>query len=65
LTLAVLAAALVQVIPAVAQDGMKQEGMTHNEKAKALYTGKFHGKVHQTAGRATVYSGRMGSCGCG
>ena len=70
LTLAVLAAALVPVAPAIAQDGMKrdgmkqdgmkqdgmkQDGMMHEEKAKALYTGKFHGKVHQTEGRATVY----------
>jgi pentapeptide MXKDX repeat protein len=70
LTLAVLAAALVPVAPALAQDGMKQDGMKqdgmkqdgmkqdgmmHEEKAKALYSGKFHGKVHQTEGRATVY----------
>jgi len=60
LTLAVLAAALVPVRPAVAQDGMRQDGMKrdemmHEEKAKALYTGKFHGKVHPTEGRATVY----------
>ena len=25
------------------------------EKAKTLYTGTFHGKVHMTSGRATVY----------
>lgn len=25
------------------------------EKAKTLFTGTFHGKVHQTSGRATVY----------
>src|SRR5947207_13952820 len=29
---------------------MIQEGM-----AKTLFTGKFHGKVHATSGRATVY----------
>ncbi len=31
------------------------------EKAKAIETGTFHGKVHQTSGRATVYneSGRL------
>lgn len=36
------------------QDSMKQDG-TMQEKAKTLYTGKFHGKVHATEGRATVY----------
>jgi len=55
LTLAVLAAAFVPAAPARAQDGMKQDPMMHEEKPKALYTGKFHGKVHQTEGRATVY----------
>jgi hypothetical protein len=25
------------------------------EKAKTLYTGRFHGKAHSTEGRATVY----------
>ena len=53
-----------------AQDGMKQDDMKHDEmqddkmqddkmmhdgKAKTLETGKFHGKVHATSGRATVY----------
>lgn len=41
------------------QDSMKQDSMKHDgmmqEKAKTLYTGKFHGKVHPTEGRATVY----------
>jgi len=37
------------------QDGMKHDEMMREEKAKALYTGKFHGKVHPTEGRATVY----------
>ena len=42
------------------QDGMKQDKMqddkmTHEGKAKTLVTGKFHGKVHKTEGRATVY----------
>jgi pentapeptide MXKDX repeat protein len=36
------------------QDEMKLDGMTHG-KAKTLATGKFHGKVHKTEGRATVY----------
>jgi hypothetical protein len=35
---------------AVAQDNMK-----HDNKAKTVATGTFHGKVHQTSGRATIY----------
>jgi hypothetical protein len=35
---------------AVAQGNMK-----HDNKAKTLATGSFHGKVHQTSGRATIY----------
>jgi pentapeptide MXKDX repeat protein len=42
------------------QDGMKQDKMQddkmkHDGMAKSLFTGKFHGKVHSTSGRATVY----------
>jgi pentapeptide MXKDX repeat protein len=47
------------------QDSMKQDDMKHDKmqgdkmmhdgKAKTLETGKFHGKVHATSGRATVY----------
>jgi len=42
-------------------DAMKQDSIKHDdmmmkeEKGKALLTGKFHGKVHSTEGRATVY----------
>jgi len=60
-----LLAAGIAAAPAMAQDNMNQDamkqdsmnhdGMTHGEKAKTLYTGKFHGKVHPTEGRATVY----------
>src|SRR5229473_3546235 len=49
----------------LAQDSMKQDDMKHDKmqddkmmhdgKAKTLETGKFHGKVHATSGRATVY----------
>ena len=54
-----------------AQDGMKQDDMKHDKMqddkmkhedkmmsdgmAKTVETGKFHGKVHATSGRATVY----------
>src|SRR5216684_3867069 len=39
------------------QDSMKQDEMKHDDmkKAKMVETGKFHGKVHATSGRATVY----------
>jgi pentapeptide MXKDX repeat protein len=36
-------------------DKMQDDKMMHDGKAKTLETGKFHGKVHATAGRATVY----------
>ena len=52
------------------QDGMKQDSMKHDtmkhddmapdKNAKALFTGTFHGKVHSTSGRATVYQGTDG-----
>jgi hypothetical protein len=40
---------------AMKQDSMKHDGTMHEQKAKTLYTGRFHGKVHSTEGRATVY----------
>lgn len=68
---AVLAAALALQAPLHAQDSMqqsasmKQDDMKHDKimqddkmhqaGAKTLFTGKFHGKVHKTEGRATVY----------
>ncbi|PYU80000.1 MAG: hypothetical protein DMG51_16350, partial [Acidobacteria bacterium] len=36
-------------------DKMQDDKMMHDGRAKTLETGKFHGKVHATAGRATVY----------
>jgi pentapeptide MXKDX repeat protein len=67
---AALAAAFTLQAPARAQEPMQQDGMKqdsmktdmmhddkvmHDGKAKTLETGKFHGKVHKTEGRATVY----------
>jgi hypothetical protein len=52
---AVLATAFALNAPAYAQDAMKHDQMMHEESAKALFTGKFHGKVHNTEGRATIY----------
>jgi Electron transfer DM13 len=37
------------------QEDMKQDSMKQDKMAKTLFTGKFHGKVHATSGRATVY----------
>jgi pentapeptide MXKDX repeat protein len=34
---------------------MHDDKMMHDGKAKILETGKFHGQVHKTEGRATVY----------
>src|SRR6266851_368996 len=65
LVIAVLAVAFSLQARLHAQDDMKQDEMkhdkmqddkmTHESMAKTLFTGKFHGKVHATSGRATVY----------
>ena len=73
LTLAALAAfslqASVYAQEPMKQDGMKQDKMQdkmqddkmmHEGKAKTLVTGKFHGKVHKTEGRATIYEEASG-----
>ena len=50
----------------LAQDKMQDDGMKHDDKmmhdeqAKTLFTGKFHGKVHKTEGRATIYQDKDG-----
>jgi hypothetical protein len=45
-----------------AQDNMKHDQMQDDKmmQAKTLFTGKFHGKVHNTEGRATVYQDKDG-----
>lgn len=48
--LALAALALALGPQTYAKDNMKAEG-----QAKTLETGTFHGKVHSTSGRATVY----------
>ncbi len=65
LALAALAAAFSLQLSVYAQEPMKQDSMKqdkmqddkmmHEGKAKTLVTGKFHGKVHKTEGRATIY----------
>jgi pentapeptide MXKDX repeat protein len=37
------------------QDKMQDNKMKHDGMTKTLSTGKFHGKVHKTEGRATIY----------
>jgi len=32
-----------------------QDNMTHQNNVKPLETGNFHGNVHKTSGRATIY----------
>ena len=68
---AALAAALLVQAPLHAQDSMQQDSMKQGQmqddkmkhddkmamegKPKTLETGTFHGRVHKTSGRATVY----------
>jgi pentapeptide MXKDX repeat protein len=49
------------------EDGMQQndnmkhaDAMPQENSGKALETGTFHGKVHSTSGRATIYRGEDG-----
>jgi Electron transfer DM13 len=55
-----LAAVIAVATPAQSQDSMKHDDMKQDKMmqegmTKTLFTGKFHGKVHETSGRATVY----------
>lgn len=59
--LAAAALALTMAQGLRAQDSMKDDNMKHDnmqmehKEGKVAFTGTFHGKVHKTAGRATVY----------
>lgn len=66
LAFAAIAAAFAFPASTRAQDSMKQgtmkhdkmmqdDKMMHQDMTKALFTGKFHGQVHKTEGRATLY----------
>jgi hypothetical protein len=37
-----------------------QDNAKHDDQVKTLETGTFHGKVHQTSGRATIYQEENG-----
>jgi hypothetical protein len=58
---AALALGFLGVHSVQAQDSMKDDKMKHDnmqmeqKDTKPAFTGSFHGKVHNTAGRATVY----------
>jgi hypothetical protein len=41
--------------------GLQPSAHAQDSKAKTLETGTFHGKVHSTSGRATIYQGEDGS----
>ena len=50
-----LAFVLLTLVLGLQPSASAQENMQHNEEVKTIETGTFHGKVHQTSGRATVY----------
>src|SRR5271170_2642571 len=54
LAIAALAFAFGSAASVHAQDSMK-DSMKEGSKAKIVETGTFHGKVHSTSGRATIY----------
>ncbi|HEY2456271.1 MAG TPA: DM13 domain-containing protein [Candidatus Acidoferrum sp.] len=56
LGLAFIGAHSVQAQDSMKDDKMKHDNMQMEQKdTKPAFTGSFHGKVHNTAGRATVY----------
>jgi hypothetical protein len=56
LGLGFIAAHSVQAQDSMKDDKMKHDNMQMEQKdTKPAFTGSFHGKVHNTAGRATVY----------
>ena len=66
LAMAVLAGAffsqpVLLALDTMKQEAMKQDEMKHDGKAMTLFIGKFHGKVHATEGRATVYQEKDGA----
>jgi hypothetical protein len=51
---------VVAVALAMQSSVYAQESMKHENSVKTLETGTFHGKVHQTSGRATIYQEQDG-----
>jgi len=65
-TVALSVALTTAIVPshnAYAQDAMKADSKMAmaSDAGKPLETGQFHGKVHSTEGRATIYSAADGS----
>ena len=63
LPLCALALAFGSPLAVRAQDNMKHDSTMpapHDDKTKTLETGTFHGKVHNTSGRATIYQAEDG-----
>ncbi|MGB9067638.1 MAG: DM13 domain-containing protein [Candidatus Acidiferrales bacterium] len=50
-----LALALVAILAVVVLQSPNYAQETAKQQAKTLETGTFHGKVHQTSGRVTIY----------
>ena len=51
----VLAFVLLTLVLGSQLSASAQESRQHNNEVKTLETGTFHGKLHQTSGRATIY----------
>jgi hypothetical protein len=56
----VVALFIVAVALAMQSSVYAQDSMKHENSVKTLETGTFHGKVHQTSGRATIYQQQDG-----
>jgi hypothetical protein len=50
-----LAAVLLTLAFGSQPSASAQDSTNRDKKAATLETGTFHGKVHQTSGRATIY----------
>ena len=55
-----LALALVAIVAAFGLQSSTYAQGSGKQQAKTLETGTFHGKVHQTSGRATIYQEKNG-----
>jgi hypothetical protein len=56
----VVAVFVVAIAFAMQSSVYAQDSMKHDNSVKTLETGTFHGKVHQTSGRATIYQEQDG-----
>jgi hypothetical protein len=56
----VVAVFIVAIAFAMQSSVYAQDSMKHDNSVKTLETGTFHGKLHQTSGRATIYQEQDG-----